>query len=125
LPKLRKNPLNQKHNIITKLVLQNFHTPSARLELFIPERSIRPAPELRTNNATAVIKTEADDEKQQPLVFGVDHVHFLCETAPGSWYTATVKRKDGPDGPSRPQRLTCSRRMPYFPATVPLVCITD
>jgi hypothetical protein len=26
---------------------------------------------------------------------------------------------------SRPQRLTCRRRIPCFPATVPLVCITD
>ena len=45
-------------------------------------------------------------------VFGGDCVHFRGETASGHWCSATVKREDGPR-PSRPERLTCSRRMPY------------
>ena len=32
---------------------------------------------------------------------------------------ATVKREDGPQGSSRPQRLICSTRRPYIPSAVP------
>ena len=92
-------------------------------------------------NLHGTARTFAMKRLQVPCHFGGDRVRFCHEIAPGHpslegtacTFGAKLHQVSGGGQqssartalwPSRPERLTCSRRTPYIPATVPLVCIT-